>query len=158
MARPHPSDKQWMSWDNWVRDIQRALTCVHLTMLGDRTMLHMDLPTVEQQLEVAFALAAGLSKNIENHRLKAIHRGLVPPAPDAEFIVSKEDARHLENQQKIERTVRGPFPSKGKSKGKGKGYHSYHPYAGHGRGKGKGKGNYNKDKPKFQFKHDDQGA
>lgn len=133
----------------------RATATLHLTFIEDHRLQNYQLPTLGEQLENIFALTASLSKALENQRLKLVDQKLVQPVEEG--LITKEDLKTLDSNQKMEKQLHGRGYGFGRGKGKGgKGhYHPYYSSQWHGKGGkgGKGKGGKGKGyKPKFQFK------
>lgn len=158
-------DQQYSSWYNQLRDVQRCLLSLHLTLSRDVVLSpYLEaLPPSHEQLENCFGLVVALAQGISNFRLRQIDQRLLPEKEEEPVLVQKEDLRTIEARTKMDRTVRG--------RGKGTYFptsYRYSPYgAWHGRGKGfKGKGKSGSysgsysgkggkggksGKPKFQF-------
>lgn len=131
-----PYDNVLRNWDHQLRDLQRTLATLHLTLLQDRRLEDYDLPDGSRQLQNAFAISSGIRKGIEQHRLKQIDPKLVPEKANEEHLVKKEDLSLLDKRQRVLR-LRSGFKG-------GKGYANpypipFRPFNG-SKGKGKGKG------------------
>jgi hypothetical protein len=162
--QPPASDKLLKNVDDHLRELGRAVRCLHLSLLQDEALvkavadtaqitgLPLQVPSASVQIENLFTLIGACSVYVDNCRLKAIDTRLEYEVKEEDGLVGKVELARLEAAQKLQ----SKMPSTGGGKGKsGKGAQQFHPYSqnqgtGSGKGKGKGRGGKGKGKGKGQ--------
>jgi hypothetical protein len=146
-----PSDKVLKNVDDHLRELGRAVRCLHLTLLQDETLPRsvqdtaqitgqpLQVPSASVQLENLFALIGSCSVYVDNSRLHAIDARLEYENKEDEGLVGKAELARLEVAQRLQ----SKMPNQKGHKGAGTKFHPYSQKGGHGfkgQGKGKGKG------------------
>jgi hypothetical protein len=146
--QPAPTDKAFKTIDDNLREIARAVRCLHLTLQQDPSLPKsiadtsnltgqpLQVPPLSVQIENIFVLLGSCSVYCDNCRLHAIDSRLEFEVKEEEGLVGKSELARLEQAQRLMSKMPGQKSGKGNQK-----YHPYHSQNSKGNGnKGKGKG------------------
>ena len=125
-------DPMYASWQNRVIELLKMLMLLQMQLTGDvpTPVDGKEVPQTAELMESTFALAVNLLRQIAQARKGLIDRRLRASPKDDESLITAEDIKLLEKQEKFQRAFHARMPFfKGKS-GKGQFRRPYQPFKG----------------------------
>ena len=106
------------SWQNWVIELFKMLMLLQMQLTGDLTTPAegKEVPRAAELMESTVTLSVNLLRQIAQARKGLIDRRLRASSKDDEGLITAEDMKWLEDQEKFQRAFHAKMPFfKGKS-------------------------------------------